>query len=185
MNLTGVTQEVIGIAPKSALAAIPTTQSYSVSVWVNMSNIGGYRTFVSADGTTASSFYLQKRGDTGKFAFTFTSVDSDQGAQTPCIVSSVDDPVANQLYHLVATRDAPSGTDILYVDGVEVARATCTDPGWAGTGTISLGHGMYTANKVDQVAGAISGLGLIDRVLTPEEISSLHTRGATYNPAGP
>src|SRR5262249_32731121 len=160
-------------------AAIDTTKSYSVSVWVNMSNVSGYRTFVSADGTDASAFYLQKRGDTGKLTFTVASADSDVGATLgdggtgACAAASINNAAAGALYHVVAKRNKTTGLDILYVNGVEAGRATCTTPGWTGTGTIGIGHGMFTAKKVDFVAGAVSGVGLIDRVLTPAEIASL------------
>jgi hypothetical protein len=42
---------------------IDTTQSFTVSAWVNLNNTNGYQTFVSQDGSQVSGVYLQLRGD--------------------------------------------------------------------------------------------------------------------------
>ena len=81
-NSLAVNGTVNGIATNPA-PVINTAQSFSVSAWVNLNSLSGYQTFVSIDGSTTSGFYLQLRGDTGKFAFTRLASDSDSRAGVP------------------------------------------------------------------------------------------------------
>lgn len=169
----------VSIPPQLSVPAVDLTASYSVAAWVTMSDAGGWRTFVSADGTEVSEFYLQKRGDTNRFGFTLSTSDSNAGVNTPCIASSAFVPEANTRYHLVATRDATTGIDTLYVDGVASGKATCpasTGVGWAGD-TFGIGHGMYNGSNTDYVAGSLSRVGLIGRVLTPDEVAAVYALG--------
>src|SRR5580692_1672957 len=55
---------------------IDTSASFTVSAWVKLDNTNGYQTFVSEDGSNVAAFYLQLRGDTGRFAFTRLAYDS-------------------------------------------------------------------------------------------------------------
>ena len=55
---------------------VDTTKSYTVMGWVNFNAVSGYQTFVSMDGTQVSGFFLQLRGDTGKFAFSALAGDT-------------------------------------------------------------------------------------------------------------
>jgi hypothetical protein len=63
LNLTGSGSEFVVVAPKNGVPAVDVTGSYSVSAWVTMANVGGFRTFVSGEGLNIASFFLQKRGD--------------------------------------------------------------------------------------------------------------------------
>jgi hypothetical protein len=85
--------------------------------------------------------------------------------------------IANTLYHLVATRDATTGLDILYINGVEAARNTCPPGGWTDTGIMGIGHGYFNG-RTDRVNGTLSNVGLVDRVLTPDEVAALFAAGA-------
>jgi len=96
----------LSMPPQRSVPAVDLTGSYSVSAWISMTDTSGFRTFVSADGRHVSSFYLQKRNDSGYFAFAVTASDATAAADAPCIASSGIAPSANLPYHLVATRDA-------------------------------------------------------------------------------
>jgi hypothetical protein len=184
MNLTGVGSELVVVPAKSGVPAVEVTGSYSVSAWATLGNVGGYRTVVSGEGVNVASFYLQKRGDTGAWAFAALATDStaaagciapgprtDGGpAQNPVI------PVVNTQYHLVATRDATTGLHVLYVNGVESGRNTC-GAGWADTGILGIGHGVFGASRGDNVVGSIAEVGVINRALTPTEVADLFARG--------
>jgi hypothetical protein len=176
MVLSGTAGDVT-ISSKSYVAAVDVTGSYSVSVWVSMNEATGYRTFVSADGSTVSEFYLQMR-DTNHFAFTLSTSDSNDGVSQPCIAQSSDTPAAFTQYHLVATRDATSGSNKLYVNGAEAASATCsaTDVSWAAS-TFAIGHGKYDGKNTDYVSGSLSGVGLLGRVLSASEVAALYALG--------
>ncbi len=199
MNLTGVGSETVVVPPKGTIPAVDVTGSYSVSAWVTLTNAGGFRTVVSGEGVNISSFFLQKRADTNAWAF--TTIASDAIAAPGCIVPgpatpdggpapSPVTPVANMQYHLVGTADATTGMHILYVNGVESGRLGCgAGPSWADTGVLGIGHGIFASNRVDNVQGAIAEVGVINRVLTPAEVTSLYARGRMFMPppvdAGP
>jgi len=185
LNLTGSASEFVVVPPKNGVPAVDVTGSYSVAAWVTMTNVAGFRTFVSGEGQNIASFFLQKRGDSNAFAFTTAAVDSitntggciapgpatDGG--TPQIPVT---PVVSTQYHLAATRDATTGIQILYVNGVESGRNSCV-AGFADTGILGIGHGIFNTGRVDNVQGAIAEVGVINRVLTPAEVAALYARG--------
>jgi hypothetical protein len=169
----------VSIPPESSAPAVDLTGSYSVSVWVTMTATTAWRTFVSADGTQVSEFYLQKRSDTNHFAFALSTADSNDGVVHPCIASSSITPSSGTPYHLVATRDATTGLDTLYVNGAVAGTATCLvsdGVGWPAS-SFGIGHGMYSGSFTDFFAGSISNVGLIGRVLTDAEVSALYALG--------
>jgi hypothetical protein len=169
----------VSIPPSAVGPVIDLTGSYSVSAWVKMTDTSNWRTFVSADGNQVSEFYLQKRSDTNQFGFTLSTSDTNDGVSAPCVASSSSTPDADTLYHLVATRDATTGLDTLYVNGSVAGTKTCLASdgvGWAST-TFGIGHGMYSGSNVDYLSGSISGVGLIGRVLTASEVAVLFALG--------
>jgi Concanavalin A-like lectin/glucanases superfamily len=177
----------VSIPPQSSGPAVDVTGSYSVSVWVTMTNTTSYRTFVSADGNTVSEFYLQMRED-NRFAFTLPTSDTGPGALLPpsgtvCVASAtLIIPVVGTQYHLVGTRDATTGDDTLYVNGALAGTKNCpasngvSGVGWPAS-TFGIGYGMWNSGKTDYFAGSISNVGLIGRVLTPDEVAALNALG--------
>ncbi len=189
VNLTGVATENVVVPAKAGVPAVDVTGSYSVQAWVTMTNVGGFQTVVSGEGFNIASFFLQKRVDLGG-AWFFTTQAGDAISSANCIappLAAVDggpaqNPVvvlANVQYHLVATRDATTNTQILYVNGAESGRATCP-AGFVDTGILGIGHSVFNGGRVDQVQGAISDVGVINRVLTPAEVTALFNKGRTY-----
>jgi hypothetical protein len=194
VNLTGVNTELVVVQPKSGVPAVDVTGSYSVQAWVNMTDVTGFQTFLSGEGFNIASFFLQKRADNGG-AFAFTTQAGDSVSSGNCIsppTAPIDGgptpspvvAVVNTLYHLVATRDGTTGTQILYVNGVESGRNTCP-AGFVDTGILGIGHGVFLAARGDFVHGAISDVGVINRVLTPAEVTDLFNRGRTFVPPPP
>ncbi len=76
LNLTGAGNSFAEIAA----TGVNTAASFSVSCWVKLNSVNGYQTFVSLDGSQVSAFFLQLRGDTGKFAFSRLGSDSTLAA---------------------------------------------------------------------------------------------------------
>jgi hypothetical protein len=150
---------------------------------------GFFQTVVSGEGFNIASFFLQKRIDSGG-AWFFTTQAGDSTSSAACISPPLqpidggppENPVvavANTLYHLVATRDGTTGTQILYVNGVESGRNTCA-AGFVDTGILGIGHGLFGGSRGDFVTGAISDVGVINRVLTPVEVTALFAKGRTF-----
>src|SRR5581483_12166981 len=95
---------------------IDTTQSFTVSAWVNLNNTNGYQTFVSQDGSQVSGFYLQLRGDTHRFAFTHLAYDSPSALGTIAAASSII-PQPGEWYLITGVYNATKDTISLYVNG--------------------------------------------------------------------
>ncbi|WP_103349266.1 LamG-like jellyroll fold domain-containing protein [Amycolatopsis sp. CA-128772] len=130
---------------------LDTAKSFSVSSWVKLDKTSGFQTFVSVDGTQVSTFFLQFRDDSRRFAFTRLAGD----APTDGVVAGANfDPVAGQWYQLTGVYDASASTLSLYVDGTR--QTTVAAPtAWAGTGHLVIGRGKYGGNPVDFVDGTI------------------------------
>jgi len=194
VNLVGNNSQLVVVPAKGGVPAVDVTGSYSVQAWVTMANVGGFQTVVSGEGYNIASFFLQKRVDLGgAWFFTTQAGDSitsancispplpggaDAGPQNPVVA------VVGTLYHLVATRDGLTGTQILYVNGVESGRNTCP-AGFVDTGILGIGHGVFAGGRTDYVNGSISDVGVINRVLTPAEVSMLFNKGRTFVPPPP
>jgi hypothetical protein len=200
VNLTGMGSENIVVPPKVGVPVVDVTGSYSVQAWVTLkaqpapNPTGFFQTVVSGEGFNIASFFLQKRVDLGgAWFFTTQAGDSissanciapplpggpDAGPQNPIVA------VAGTLYHLVATRDSTTSTQILYVNGVESGRNTCP-AGFTDTGVLGIGHSIFNNGRVDQVTGSISDVGVINRVLTPAEVTMLFNKGRTFVPPPP
>ncbi len=151
---------------------VDASTGFSVSVWVKLDKLDSYNTFVSQDGQTISSFYLQKR-DNGYLAF--TTFPSDNTSAKACIAQSTLKPRAGEWYHLVGTRNPQSGEQRLYVDGMLMGKATCTG-GFKASGPLVIGRGRWDG-PVDFMTGAIDDLGVADRVLKADEVLDLTHRG--------
>lgn len=156
---------------QSAGPVIDTTQSFSVSVWVNLSNTNGYQTFVSQDGTNVSGFYLQLRGDSHRFAFTRIAYDSTQALG---IIASADSiiPQPGVWYHLTGVYDAQAQTISLYVNGT-LQQTQSFVPNWSAGGSLAVGRSLYGGNHVDFVSGLIDDVRTYSGVLTSGQIAAL------------
>lgn len=162
-------------AQASASASAPiidASTGFSISVWVKLDKLDAWDTFVSQDGQSISSFYLQKR-DSNYLAF--TTFPEDNTSAKACIAQSTLKPRVGEWYHLVGTRNSATGEQRLYVDGMLSGKVTCAG-GFKTTGPLVLGRGRWDG-PVDWMAGAIDDLGVADRVLKPDEIVDLYHQG--------
>jgi alpha-L-arabinofuranosidase len=135
-----------------ASSVLDTSLPFSVSAWVRLNSLSGFQTFVSMDGTTTSGFYLQLRGDTGKFAF--TRLASDSNSATAYHADATSAPTTNTWYHLLGISDRANGRIRLYVNGV-LQSTVSTPAGWTATGSTFVGAGKYNGGRVDFVNGQV------------------------------
>jgi hypothetical protein len=156
----------------SASTVLDASRSFSISIWVRLDRLDTWNTFVSQDGQTISSFYLQKR-DTNSFAFTTFALDNT--AAKPCIAEAAMQPKAGEWYHVAATRDATSGQQRIYVDGVLSGEATCAG-GFKTTGPLVVGRGQWET-PADWMTGAVDELSVANRALSAKEIVELYREG--------
>lgn len=151
---------------------IDASKSFSISVWVRLDRADVWSTFVSQEGQAISSFYLQKR-DSNYFAF--TTYASDNTAAEPCVTTAGLRPRQGEWYHVVATRDATSGEQRIYVDGMLSGQASCPG-GFQTDGPLVVGRGKWST-PTDWLSGGIDELGVSDRALSAGEIVELYRRG--------
>ncbi|HMG55269.1 MAG TPA: LamG domain-containing protein, partial [Kofleriaceae bacterium] len=152
----------VGSYAEIATPIVDTTQSFTVAAWVKVGRIGGYQTFVSEDGDTLSSFFLQLRGDTNQFSFT-VPYDFFVLAQSGFT------PVVGRWYHLAGVYDAAARSASLYVDGV-LADTVYGVVAAAATGPTAVGRGKFAGNKVDFVNGAVDDVRLYPSALAASDV---------------
>jgi len=150
---------------------VDTSASFTVSAWVNLSNVSGYQTIVSIDGSNVSGFFLQKRADTGEFAFTRLAGDSTGAATATASANTA--PSAGTWYHLVGVDDVAAGVLRLYVDGQEQTDAAYTGQ-WKATGPTAIGRGLYGGNPVDFVSGSVDDVQIYQGAMTSAQVQTLN-----------
>ena len=150
---------------------IDTTQSFSVSAWVNLTNTNGYQTFISQDGTQVSGFYLQLRGDSHRFAFTHLAFDSTSALGTIATASSIV-PQPGEWYLLTGVYDAGHETLSLYVNG-QLAQTQSFTGSWSASGPLAVGRGFFAGNPTDYVSGSIDDARVYSGVLSASAIGGL------------
>ena len=171
LNLDGTDDYAI-----SAKSAVDTSNSFSVSAWVNLTNVGGNRTVVGQDGVNASAFYLQVYY--GRWAI--ASYNSDSTNDTVIRAVSAAPPSANRWTHLAAVYDDPNDRLRLYLDGQLVATAAKTLD-WRSSGGLTVGAGLFLANgRVDYVQGQIDDVRAFPRALSSGEITQIYARPRTW-----
>lgn len=167
-NLAFTSAQASGTASAPVINA---SAGFSISVWVKLDKLDTWDTFVSQDGQTISSFYLQKR-DSNYFAF--TTFPEDNTSAKACVAQSTLKPRVGEWYHLVGTRNA-NGEQRLYVDGMLMGKATCAG-GFKASGPLVVGRGRWDG-PVDWMNGAVDELGVADRVLKADEVVDLYHQG--------
>ncbi len=174
-NSLAVNGTINGIATNPA-PVINTALSFSVSAWVNLNSVSGYQTFASIDGNTTSGFYLQLRGDTGKFAFTRLASDSDSATAYHADATSA--PSTGVWYNLIGVNDVATGQLMLYVNGVLQSTVSYSG-GWQATGATVVGSGKFNAARTDFVNGEIDDVRFYDSPLSAAVAAYIGTAGSS------
>jgi alpha-L-arabinofuranosidase len=160
----------------SSVPVVDTSNSFTVSAWVNLSNTNGFQTFVSEDGTQVSAFYLQLRGDTHRFALTRLAYDSPAAFTTIATSSIVPQP--GVWYLLTGEYDATAGTISLYVDGQLQQTVAAAGAPWPVGGPFAVGRGFYNGNPTDWVSGAIDDVRAYSGTLPARQVAALAGTGS-------
>lgn len=187
LTLQGAASWTTGVAGPHALSVTPqqdaasagpvidTSQSFTVSAWVNLGSTNGYQTFVSEDGTQVSGFYLQLRGDSGRFAFTRLAYDST--AAYGAIATSTIVPQRGVWYLLTGVYDAAAQSVSLYVNGALQQTVQALAP-WSASGPLAVGRGFYNGAPTDWVTGSIDDVRAYSGVLPAATIRGLAGTGS-------
>jgi large repetitive protein len=168
----------------TAAAVLDTAGSFSVSTWVRLDALTGWRTMVNQDGAAVSGFWLQYSEFVGsKFLLSMHDVDSTSSAPVRAIGTTT--PVVGQWYHVVGVRDKAAGLMKIFVNG----RLEGTTPyagGWAANGTFNIGRGKYGGPN-DWVAGAMDQVKAFGNALSDADVAALYAAdsGPTTPPPAP
>ncbi len=166
LSLNGSTQFATSAGP-----VIDTRKSFTVSAWVNLSKLGGFQTFVSQDGSQVSGFFLQLRGDTGRFAFTRLAYDSGAALGTIATANAII-PQSGVWYHLTGIYNAARQTISLYVNGA-LQQTRSFVPNRQAGGPLAVGRGKFGGNPVDFVSGRIDDVRTYAGALGARQIAGL------------
>jgi hypothetical protein len=156
---------------------VDTSGSFSIASWIQLDELGEldeYNTFVSIDGSQVSAVYLQKRGD---HRISLTTFPEDSTGSSPCITAAEIRPRPGEWYHVVGTRDQATRTQRVYVDGVLSGKSVCPGGVFSATGPLRVGSGQWGAAHSDFLSGAVDGLGVVGRVLSPRDALTLYRAG--------
>jgi alpha-L-arabinofuranosidase len=154
----------------SAVApVVDTRSSFSVAAWVNLSSTTGFQDIASVDGAQVSGFYLQLRGDTGKFAFTRLASDSTSAAASFASASTA--PTKGTWYHLVGISDAETQTLTLYVNGTLQSTVPYTTP-WQAKGSFATGRGLYNG-ATDFLSGDVDDVQVLNYAATANDVAGI------------
>jgi hypothetical protein len=145
---------------------LDTSGNFTVSAWVKLDRNGSFLTAVGQDGPVNSAFYLQKTGDSNRFAF------STIGGRALSTFA----PEIGRWYQLVGVRDAQTSTHTLYVDGVaQGSFKQCLNDKSAGP--LSVGRGRFNSQNVDFWPGAVDEVRVWDRALSSIDVAELFAAG--------
>ena len=165
-------------------SVLDTSQSYSVSAWVQLSNPNVWASAVTQDGANVSGFFLQYTNPSipngGRFAFSLISSDSTQSQTTRAI--SPFSPLTNFWYQIVGVHDATNNLIKLYVNGTLVD----TQPvaaAWNAGGETVIGRGKYGGNPVDFWPGLIDDVRVYDRALSDAEVRNIYNSAPVVPPS--
>jgi hypothetical protein len=148
---------------------VETSASFSVAAWVQLSNLSGWHTAVSQDGSNVSGFFLQFTSG-GQFAFSLVNSDSTSAATVRA--TSTFNPVVTTWYHLVGVYDNGSKQISLYANGA--LQSTQTVPAaWNATGQTVIGRAKW-GGSVDFWPGAIDEVRLYNYALNAAAVTALY-----------
>lgn len=153
-------------------AVLDTTQSFSLSAWVRVTDLGDHRTAVALDGTAGTGVYLQYNKNLNAWAFVINSADS---ATPPAqYIARASAPVQVGAWtHLAAVYDKAAGQLRLYVNGQLQATAADTAAPWRATRMVRVGAATTATGWKNPFAGDIDDVRAYGGVLSDQEIVDL------------
>ncbi|WP_432838080.1 LamG-like jellyroll fold domain-containing protein [Dactylosporangium sp. CA-092794] len=151
-------------------SVVNTTQSFTVSAWVNLTNDTANRTAVSQDGNRTSGFFLNYVQALNRWSF--SQVTGDNDSATAVRATSTNPPVLGQWTHLTGVYDATAGEMRLYVNGV-LQSAVSRPANWSATGAFVVGRAKWAGAATNLWSGGIDDVRAYQKVLTPDQVATL------------
>ncbi|GHJ45472.1 hypothetical protein Cs7R123_28140 [Catellatospora sp. TT07R-123] len=166
---------------KTTGAKIDTTKSFSVSVWVRLTDAtNNYRAVISQEGVNTSGFAIYNMPDTSQWTFalydTDTTTTGGSYAHAPAKL--------NVWTNITAVYDASEKTMKIYTNGVLGETVTRAATPWASSGKLHLGWAKYGAGlSMTTGVGQIADVRLWNRAVTVDDINGTDADPANGIPA--
>jgi hypothetical protein len=183
LRFTSNTQNV-----STTSGVIDTSQSFSVSAWVQIESLSSFATAVSQDGSNVSGFFLQYTAaaandpNSGKFAFSLLSADSSSASSVRALSNA--GAVTNNWYHLVGVHDAASNVIKLYVNGL-LQSTQPVPPSWKASGGTIIGRGKFNSAPSDFWPGRIEDVRIYNRALADADAQAIYANAPASSPVRP
>jgi hypothetical protein len=166
ISLNGTNQYVD--VPDTADLDVSATQSFTISAWVNLSNLSNSWPAVFSKSRSASTWYGVWLGTSNDWCFNGQSGDADSSTA----------PAAGIWYLVTAVQDGMAGTRTLYVNGTAVATGTAQAAN--ATGDFDIGGASANGNYLP---GLIQDVRVYNRALSSTEVMAV--MDAPIAPAAP
>jgi len=172
---SGTSGHAIGLSGSSQYVNAPsallnTSQSFTVSTWIKLTNTAYWQTFVSQAGVHMCAFYLGFDGGSQKFHFSIPA--SDSTSATIYRAESVTTPVIGTWYHVTGVYNQAADTIQVYVNGV-LEGTTTFSSGWTSSGVVRIGGAALGG---DNVYGVIDDTRLYQSAFNAQQALDLYTR---------
>jgi alpha-L-arabinofuranosidase-like protein/concanavalin A-like lectin/glucanase superfamily protein len=156
-----------------ATPVVDTERSFTVMAWARFDTTTGFHTVLGVDGSEVSGFYLEARGDSGRFAFTRITADATGASHVRAEASA--GPQPGTWYHLAGVYDAAARQISLYVNGVLQQTVPFTTP-WRASGHLTIGRGQWAGAPAEFVDGTIDDVRAYQAALTPADLAGFADR---------
>jgi hypothetical protein len=157
-----------------ASAVVDTSQPYSVSAWVRLTDTTVDRVAVSQDGAGRPGFQLGFDGTSKKWVFG-ASAEPVRGLGGWYSTSTAA-AIAGEWTHLVGVYDPVKAMMQLYVNGVPQSAAAIRRSAWRSYGAVQLGRRTSTTGYNGHWTGDLADVNLFDRIVVPREAKVLAAR---------
>jgi hypothetical protein len=171
-----------GHAVTSGPSPVDTTQSFTVTAWVNYAKRSGFMTAVGLLGADSYASALAIDDD-GEWVFATKTKDLT-GVENATVVEGPAATPGTSWTHLAGVYDAAAGTTAFYVNG-ELAGEASTGPLFAAGGPLTIGRGQFDGGPGNYWPGAIGDVAVFQKALTGDEINTLYDTTSQLSPAPP
>ncbi|WP_433220650.1 glutaminase domain-containing protein [Dactylosporangium sp. CS-047395] len=169
LDASGNLGDLSGSPAATARPVVRTDNAFTVMARVNPSDLSGFRTALSQDGSRASGFYLQYAGGDNRWAFALTAADADNTTSARALSTAA--PALNTPVHLAGVYDADAGQLRLYVNGALQGQVSYTG-GWQANGPLVIGRGKWNGAAADTFAGTVEDVRTYDHALPAATIAA-------------
>lgn len=154
-------------------AAVDTTQSFSVSAWVNLASTSSTAIVASQIGTNSSAFILKYEPGGGVNGWDFDLTQSDATSPTQDQTYTSGNASTGTWTHLVGVFNASNNTTTLYVNGSQNATGSHSTK-WNATGAVNIGRLRWNAAYNNNFNGKIDDVRIYQRVLSATDVNDLY-----------